>query len=410
MPTIPFIQSFATLTASVLLLGGIAWAQPTESPEVAGINLTTLRNTGYRIDWMTQSTSTKLRMPTITNRSMYVLDGEDYLSRYDLKSGKWLWSTPIGNQVFILHSITEFPEIGQLYVLSDGATYVVEIATGNYPSQANAEASTSHASKQHMPLEWVASTGALRDGGYLVYGSSKGDTIWFNPSIGFTVHRYRIGSTIHSRPTLVQGIRDPDGLMRRVIVTASKDGRVVAVDANQINRLWSLTLLGAVETPVTFATNNRLVANEAIPRTSVFIAGSDQYLRAVDLHTGRPRWKVLTTAPLADTPLIHEQSLYQRIPSVGLACFDAFPVNISGKQKWVAEDVTGIIITTTTSGRLVSWDQENRLLQIIEPKMGGVVSSLSIPTAKSLISDNDTNGSLYIITDDEMLIRLAPRQ
>jgi hypothetical protein len=101
--------------------------------------------------------------------------------------------------------------------------------------------------------------------------------------------------------------------------------------------------------------------------------------------------------------------LYQRIPNEGLACYKAFPETSSGELRWVAEDVLGNVITTNSSGRLICWDNINRVLQVVDTRLGGVVSTLAIPTAKSLIADNQVNGSLYIITEDDMLLRLVSR-
>jgi outer membrane protein assembly factor BamB len=208
---------------------------------------------------------------------------------------------------------------------------------------------------------------------------------------------------------LAEGVRDEEGALRRAIITPAADGSMIAVDASQINRIWMLKLLDAVETPIAYATSSQILSNESFPRTSVFIAGTDQYLRSVDLHSGKPRWKILTTSPLSDTPVIYKDLLYQRIPNSGLACFEAFPESISGEMKWIADDVFGNVITTTNSGQLVCWNNNNRVLQIVDTRLGGVVSSLSLPTTRSLIADKDTEGSLYIITEDDMLLRLVSR-
>jgi translation initiation factor 6 (eIF-6) len=78
-------------------------------------------------------------------------------------------------------------------------------------------------------------------------------------------------------------------------------------------------------------------------------------------------------------------------------------------MKWIADDVFGNVITTTNSGQLVCWDNNNKVLQIVDTRLGGVVSSLSLPTIRTLIADKDTEGSLYIITEDDMLLRLVSR-
>lgn len=411
------LRSIFVLSTTLLLLSGVCgWAQSPKTTQIAGIELSQLRSMGFRIDWINQSTASGLRLPTITSRSLYAVDNEDYLTRYELNSGKWLWSTPVGNQVFNIRSINESSDSTWVYVVSDGALYIVEASSGNYPSLSPEElesdgrgsSAVTHV-KPHLNLEWVANTPAITDKDLLIYGSNTGDTVWFDPTIGFIEHRYRIGSSVHVEPTLVRGIRDLDGSLRRAIITPAADGSVIAVDANQVKQIWMLKLLDAVETPIAYATNTQVLSNETIPRTSIFIAGSDQYLRSVDLHTGKPRWKILCTSPLTDTAVIHHGSLYQRIPNSGLACFKAFPETSSGEMLWIAEDVLGNVITTNSAGRLICWDANNRVLQVVDTRLGGVVSTLPIPNAKSLIADSDVNGSLYIITEDDMLLRLVSR-
>ena len=417
MPTNLSLRSIFLLSATLLLFCGVCgWAQSPKTTQIAGIELPQLRTMGFRIDWINQSTATGLRLPTITNRSLYAVDSEDYLTRYDLKSGKWLWSTPVGNQVFKLRSINESSDSKWVYVVSDGAIYIVEASSGNYPSLSTTElkpndqvlTAITHV-KPRLNLEWIANTPAITDKGLLIYGSTTGDTVWFDPSIEFIEHRYQIGSSVHVQPTLVQGVRDEKGSVRRAIITPATDGSVIAVDANQIKQIWMLKLLDAVETPIACASSTEVLSGETIPRTSIFIAGSDQYLRSVDLHSGKPRWKVLCSSPLSDTSVIHHGSLYQRIPNQGLACFKAFPETSSGELVWVAEDVLGNVITTNSAGRLICWDDINRVLQVVDTRLGGVVSTLPIPNAKSLITDNEANGSLYIITEDDMLLRLVSR-
>lgn len=411
MTKIPFLRTFAfsTTAASVIcVLGG--WFQSTNTTQVAGINLDDLRNTGYRIDWMNQSNSRNLHLPTVSNNSFYTIDENDYLTKHDLQSGQWLWSSPIGNQVYELRSINEFAEKGLVYVVSDGAVYIVQSASGNYPSNSENKSTAFATGKKQLPLKLIANTPAISSGKFLIYGATSGDVVWFNPEIGFSANRYKIGSSIYVSPSVAKAVTSSSGRMQRVVVSGSKDGSIIAIDARTLSRLWSLKLLDAIEAPVSYSTETTETIVGTIPRSSVFIAGSDQYLRAVDFLTGLTRWEVLTTSKLKDSPVIHSNKVYQRIPNVGLACFEAFPHDISGKHNWLSSDVLGNVITTTVSNRLVCWDEQNRLLQIVEPRNGGIVSSVSIPTAKILISDNDIEGSLYIITDNDMLLRIVSRQ
>ena len=369
---------------------------------VANINLQELREAGYKIDWINVSDDKNLRVPTIADESLYAMDQEDFLNRFELNSGKWLWSAPIGNQVFNIHSIVE---IGSLvYVLTDSIVYAVEKTTGNRPSK---KLNESHATKHQLNLSRLATSPAITVDSSIVYGSSNGDTVWFNPEIGFTESRYKTGKSIRVQPALVTSPSDTKGRMQKAIVSASTDGNVTAVDAYTIRKLWDVKLLDSVEAPVSFNTNQGL---DEAQITSVFIAGTDQYIRSIDFNTGLLHWKTLTTAPLIDTPFASGGAVYQRIPEVGLAKFDAFPESILGKQLWLNPEVGGIPITTNRNGHIVSWNQETRTLQIIEPRLGGLVSSLKMPTAKSVLTDKAENGSLYIFTDDNAILQLALRR
>jgi hypothetical protein len=119
---------------------------------------------------------------------------------------------------------------------------------------------------------------------------------------------------------------------------------------------------------------------------------------------------VLTESSLENSPFVAGDTLFQRIPNVGLASYNAFPNSFNGTRDWIAETVTGTPLTTTKTGKLVCWDKDLRLLQIIDTRKGGIVSTLPIPQAKSVISNDPTNGSLFITNDSDMILRLDPRR
>lgn len=378
--------------------------------EVASINLDNLRNSGYRIDWMNQSNNHDLHLPTVTENSLYTLDSNDYLSKYDLMSGEWIWTSPIGNQVFELRSINESKHNGMVYIVSDGAVYVIESDSGNYPSSSRTTNSSETTAKKLYPLKLVANTPAIYNDKYLIYGSTSGDVIWFNPEIGYSSNRYRIGSSVDVEPTFAEGSTSIDGRKKSAIITPSKNGTIIAINSRTLKQFWTLKLIDAIEAPVTYSSETSKTSTTPVPRTSVFIAGTDQYLRSVDFFSGKPRWKVLTTSKLEDSPFVLEDNVYQRIPDIGLGSYIAFPHEINAKENWLASDVSGNVITTTPDNRLVCWDENARILQIVEPRTGGVVSNVSMSSTKQLITDNKTNGSLYLITDNDMILRIVPRQ
>ena len=390
------------LTAATCMTAYTATAD--QNSGVAGLSISDLQKAGYRVDWINQTSTGDLRLPTITDDSFYAINENDHLIRFNVTTGEWLWSSAIGNNVFDLLSITEFHDSNQVYVLSDGVLYVTNTLTGV------ASSSLAGSTKPFQALRWVPNTSALTTSNTLVYGSSKGDLVWLNPKTGIVTSRYQIGNSVCSTPVLAEGIRNLDGRSRNLIIGTSADGAVIAIDRDSILKEWGFKLTAAVTASVNYQTNPSIIEGETLPRSSVFIAGQDQYLRAVDLHTGKPRWKVLTSSPLENSPAIYGDVLYQRIPSNGLACYETFPNDYAGKLKWTAEDVNGNVITTTSQGRLVCWDDNTKQLQILDSHIGAVTASVSLPTAKQVLASDATNGALFILTEDGDIIRLALRE
>lgn len=386
------------LTTSALL-GNTSSDQNTPERTIAGASLLDLQKAGYRVDWINQSPTSGLYLPTVTSNSFYTMNKDDFLSRYDVSTGKWLWSTPVGNNIFDMLSINEFEDSNRVTVLSDGVMYNYNTLSGTTPMGSE--------SKPLSNLRWVSNTPAIHSGDALVYGSSKGNLVWLNPVTGTVNTRYKIGNSIITAPVSLSAIRHPNGRMRDVIVATAGDGTISAIDKSSKSKLWSFQLTAPVTTTVTSATNTTLLHDETFPRSSVFIAGTDQYLRAVDFHTGKPRWRVLTSATLATPPTVYKDVLYQQIPEEGLACFETFPQTFSGKKRWTSNDVHGSVITTTNSGRLVCWDKADKLLQILEPQSGGITKTLHLPRAKEVLASNRKDGSLFILTEDNEIIRLT---
>jgi outer membrane protein assembly factor BamB len=182
-----------------------------------------------------------------------------------------------------------------------------------------------------------------------------------------------------------------------VVVATGGEGSVAAIDLQTVRALWLIQLLDAV------------VATPTISNSTVYIAGTDQYLRAIDLYSGRSRWKYLTTSELTDSPVVVGDTLYQRIPGEGLTSFSAFAPDITGEKHWTAKDVEGVVVTTSQNKRLICWDSENRILQEVDPRLGSITATLELPRVKELLVDAPKNGNLFLITDDDAIIKIIPR-
>ncbi len=395
MRKIPLLCFFATVglvcfsTFSNAISNDISNDSVNTTPTIGsthGVNLAELRDLSFRIDWVNQLTAKNLRLTTLADDSLYAIDQYDHLVCYDLASGAWRWSSPVGNHTYRLLGINANEEARQVYVNSDVAIFAFESDTGNLPTHTSNPIKGA-SDKSVQKLSWSANTPGILTDTTLLYGSRNGKLVWHDCSIGFSSLTYSIAETMNTTPALSDGI----------VVATGGDGSLAAIDLKKARALWLIELLDAV------------VATPTINNGTVYVAGTDQYLRAIDLYTGRPRWKFLTTAELTDSPAIIGDGLYQRIPGVGLTSFSAFPPDITGEKRWTAEDVHGVVITTTTNNRLLCWDKENRVLQEVDMKLGSITATLPLPTVKELLVDSPKKGNLYLITEDNAIIKLIPR-
>lgn len=387
MRTIPFVCFFATAClACSSALSDDKYGVPPIITSTHGVSLAQLRDISYRIDWVNQKTAHDLRLLTISGDTLFAIDTFDHLVSYDIDTGSWLWSSPVGNHVYRLLGINTNEAAGQVYVNAVGAIFIFESATGNLPIRTGHKVEEA-TDKPIQKLNWSANTPGIMEGSILLYGSRNGELVWHDCSIGFSSQTYAIGTSMQTPPVVSSGI----------VVATAGEGSVAAVDLKSARALWRIKLLDAV------------VATPVISNSTVYIAGKDQYLRAIDLYTGRPRWKFLTTAELTDTPYLVGNALYQRVPGVGLSSFNAFAPDITGEKRWTAKNVRGNVLTTAINGRLLCWDQENRVLQEVDPAFGSITSTLELPWVRELLVDNPVQGNLYLVTDDDAIIKLIPR-
>jgi outer membrane protein assembly factor BamB len=348
---------------------------------------------GYRVDWMNSTLGRTLRLPSVQGDSVFAIDEEDDLVRIEVDTGTRRWSAPVGNKIFKVLGVNYLPETSQVLITSDGAVYALEAATGNMVVENEAKDSPRAANKPIQNLPWTAGTPSATLRPYLVYGSRSGELVWHAYDIGFSLRTYRIADAIRVEP-LAYG---------DMVVGVGARGEVAVVDGSTVTQLWSTTLLDAVVAPPVIGDNG------ADDGPSLFIAGTDQYLRSVGLQDGVLRWKTLTSSPLTSSPTLIGKALYQQIPGEGLACFDAFATTVTGDRRWTSSEVNGNVLTATTGGRLIVWDEDHQRIQILETRKGHVVATVDLPDISSVFTNSLNNGDLYLLTVDDAILRLVPR-
>ena len=334
------------------------------------------RDLGYRIDWQRRtliSANSGLKTITVQGESVFVLDGRNFLSRLRREDGEQLWRVPVADALDEIHGITFMPRMERVFITSGGVVLVLDSDTG------------SQIAKQR--LSQIANTEPIVFGQFFLYGARNGQLCWHSYLVGHQWRGYQVSQSIQLAPLLVDG----------AVIVVGSDGRIMVLDAGSAAQIWSKRLLDVVTAP------------PAAGSRQVYVAGQDQHLWAFDLDTGRNTWRYLTEDPLSEGPVLLGDHVYQQIPSEGLVCFEAEPVNApDGVVVWKAPKVRGSVVARI-GGNLLVWDQAQRRLELVTADQGAAALSLDLPGIKFLLTNTRQSTDLFAASDDGRVVRLVPR-
>ena len=334
------------------------------------------RDLGYRIDWQRRtliSANSGSKNITVQGDSVFVMDGRNFLSRLLREDGEQLWRVPVADAVDEIHGITFMPRMERVFITSGGVVLVLDSDTG------------SQIAKQR--LSQIANTEPIVFGQFFLYGARNGQLCWHSYLVGHQWRGYQVSQSIQLAPLLVDG----------AVIVVGSDGRIMVLDAGSAAQIWSKRLLDVVTAP------------PAAGSRQVYVAGQDQHLWAFDLDTGRNTWRYLTEDPLSEGPVLLGDHVYQQIPSEGLVCFEAEPVNApDGVVVWKAPKVRGSVVARI-GGNLLVWDQAQRRLELVTADQGAAALSLDLPGIKFLLTNTRQSTDLFAASDDGRVVRLVPR-
>ncbi len=340
------------------------------------IGPTAARELGRRIDFQVRAEpegGSGVKLLSVQDDSVFVLDGRNYLNRLRREDGERLWRIPVADSHSEVYGITFLPRAERVFVTVGGDILALDETTGSQVAR--------------QPLVQMASTAPVVVGPFLVYGSRNGQLVWHSFGVGHQWRGYEISSTIRVPPVLADGY----------LVGVGADGRIMVLEAESAAGIWDRKLLDEVVVPP--------AAGDGL----VYLSGLDQHVWAFELSTGRRAWRHLTEAPLTDPPTLIGDHLYQTVPTVGLVCFEARPVNApGGVVLWTAPGVTGSVIGGHGK-RLDVWDGTKKRLTVVEEARGTVVREIDLPQVAHLVTDSAKPGELYAASDDGRVIRLVPR-
>jgi len=131
-----------------------------------------------------------------------------------------------------------------------------------------------------------------------------------------TIWEFVIRSGISASPVLFQGI----------VFAAGEDGRVYAVN-EQEQVIWPLT-------EGYFQTDGRIVADLKADNTGLYVASGDTKLYCLDITTGHLKWQYYASVPLADSPAVTADTVYQVVPLHGVVALDKTTGDVNRKPRW----------------------------------------------------------------------------
>lgn len=128
-------------------------------------------------------------------------------------------------------------------------------------------------------------------------GSGDGSLYAIDRATGRSVWRFRAGSPVDASPAVARGM----------VVAATLSGRIFAVDEVSGRLRWSLQAGPALPLNTAVAGDWDLWASSpVIVGQVVVIGGPDGVVYALDLRSGRVRWRAITTGRVRATPAVHD--------------------------------------------------------------------------------------------------------
>lgn len=332
------------------------------------------REIGYRVDWQYPTAGSPLRRIAVQHDSVFTLDEFNVLTRLRLEEGDRVWRLPVIDPIEVIYGIDYVPAREEVYLTTGSYVLVLDAATGSLVDK--------------QRLRYVANTEPVVIGPFLVYGSRDGMLAWHSYTLNTYWRGYQVSQSIQVPPTYSDGY----------VVPVGNDGRMMSIRAESVSQVWSKKALAPI------------VARATAGNGAVYISSLDQHVRAYELGERRaPIWEKLTESPLRDSPVLIRDRVYQQVPSHGLMCLEALPIDSPGGVViWRAKEATGNVFTQIR-GELLTWDDAEKRLDRVDPRLGAVIGSWHAPHIATIHASAVNDGDLYVAGTDGRISRLVPR-
>jgi outer membrane protein assembly factor BamB len=226
---------------------------------------------------------------------------------FDSESGRLLWSVNLGRALSDAHPASA--NSYAVYVSNSNTLFALDRIKGRVLWE--------------LTLDALPSSPTVADDERVSVGLLNGKLETFNAKNGKYLWNAQTGGEIESRP-------HPAG---RIIVFASKDGKLYASRADISLPLYRWTTGGPVTAPL-----------GAHGTRTLLVPSTDKSLYAVDLFTGETKWNYPSGAPIEQEPLVAGDDVFVVNREGILASINAN----SGELNWQISTLGGPLLGVTT--------------------------------------------------------------
>jgi hypothetical protein len=193
----------------------------------------------------------------------------------------------------------------------------------------------------------------------------------------------------------------PVALGHGLVLQTTEEGEICVLNPATGVKSWRMELPGRIRTA------------GAVTDDAALVGADDQYLRCLDLATGRVRWRWFALAPLNRPILATPDIVVTQVPGTGLVALRTrldgqdHQSHLDGQVLWTTASVTGDPVMRVRGGVLV-WDAAARSLALVDTANGKVRETVSLPGVRSVTASAATDGDLILLQDDGRMQRCSP--
>lgn len=349
------------------------------------------REAGYRWDWTgfpQAGGSAPIAHFGVMGGSVVTIDEATWVSTLDDETGRSLWASQAASPT--TRFVGMAPTEGAFLAFARSEIYAFDPESGSLLAK--------------QPLSKLISTPPLIKDGVAAFGTPTGEVLAHRYGTlagelrpapyqeGSVAWRHTVGAAVNQDPVLMAG--DTVGAY------VGLSGEVLMLDFDSGRLVGRYKMLGNAESsPVTDGAR-------------LYAVSADRTIYVYEPRRDAEVARVRVGERMTDQPAIHAGVLYLTVPSRGLTAFDMRRGTDRGDRVgevlWSASGTEGEVVGVV-NGELLVWDEDARVLTVLEANAGDAIITLDLPGAAHVVVPDFEDGPLYVVTDDNAVVKLSPR-